>query len=40
MSEALLSNGMSTQLKNMAKKGISAETKEIAEFKAWLSGNQ
>lgn len=40
MSKAQLSNGMSQQLKDMAKKGISHETKEIAEFKTWLSANK
>ena len=38
MSKAQVKNGMSASLKDMAKKGISHETKEIAEFKAWLSG--
>jgi uncharacterized protein (DUF305 family) len=40
MSKAQLSNGMSQELKNMAKKGISHETKEIAEFKTWLTANK
>ena len=38
MSEAQVSNGMSEKLKDMAKKGISYETKEIADFKKWLQG--
>lgn len=40
MSQAQVKNGMSETLKDMAKKGISQETKEIAEFKTWLSGNK
>ena len=40
MSKAQMSNGMSKELKDMAKKGISHETKEIAEFKTWLSANK
>jgi uncharacterized protein (DUF305 family) len=40
MSKAELSNGMSQELKNMAKKGISHETKEIEEFKVWLAANK
>jgi len=40
MSKAQVKNGMSASLKDMAKKGISHETKEIAELKTWLSGNK
>lgn len=40
MSKAQLSNGMSQELKDMAKKGIAHEAKEIAEFKTWLSANK
>lgn len=40
MSQAQIKNGMSASLKDMAKKGISHETKEIGEFKTWLAGNK
>ncbi len=39
MSKALLANGMNDKLKDMAKKSISGEMKEISEFKAWLGAN-
>ena len=32
-----LKNGMNAQLKQLAQKGISDQTKEINEFKSWLS---
>ena len=35
-----LSHGMNAQLKQLAQKGISGQTKEIGEFKIWLSGNK
>ncbi len=35
-----IANGMNEELKQMAKKGISDQTKEISEFKTWLSGNK
>lgn len=40
MSKALLANGMNNNLKVMAKKSISGETKEISEFKVWLAANK
>lgn len=40
MFKAQLTNGRNDKLKQMAKKGIADQTKEIAEFKAWLSGNK
>jgi len=40
MFKAQLTNGMNDKLKQMAKKGIADQTKEIAEFKAWLAGNK
>lgn len=33
-----LSHGMNSQLKEMAKKGIADQTKEIEEFKSWMAG--
>ena len=35
-----LSHGMNTQLKQMAQKGIVDQTKEISEFKSWMSANK
>ncbi|TKK66292.1 DUF305 domain-containing protein [Ilyomonas limi] len=35
-----LSYGMNAQLKQMAQKGISDQTKEIDEFKSWMSANK
>jgi len=35
-----LSHGMNTQLKQMAQKGISDQTKEISDFKNWMSSNK
>ena len=40
MSNAQLKNGMSDQLKQMAKKSIAADKKDISEFKAWMSANK
>lgn len=40
MFKAQLANGMNDKLKQMAKKGIADQTKEIAEFKAWPAGNK
>jgi uncharacterized protein (DUF305 family) len=37
MSKNELSHGMNAQLKQMAQKGISDQTKEIGEFKSWMS---
>ena len=37
MFKAELSHGMNDELKQMAKKGISDQTKEISEFKSWMS---
>lgn len=38
MSKDELSHGMNTELKQMSKKVIDDQTKEIAEFKSWMSG--
>jgi len=38
MSKDELSHGMNAELKQMAKKVIDDQTKEIAEFKSWISG--
>jgi uncharacterized protein (DUF305 family) len=35
-----LSHGMNSQLKQMAQKGISDQTKEISEFKSWLNSKK
>lgn len=35
-----LKNGMNAQLKQIAQKGISDQTKEINEFKSWMDGNK
>ncbi len=40
MAKFELSNGKNRQLKEMAQKGITDETKEISEFKAWLNMNR
>lgn len=40
MSKAELSHGMNAELKAMAKMMIADQTKEIAEFKTWLSANK
>ncbi len=40
MSKDELSHGMNAELKKMAKKGIEDQTKEISEFKSWLSANK
>jgi uncharacterized protein (DUF305 family) len=40
MFKAELANGMNDKLKQMAKKGIADQTKEIGEFKTWLAGNK
>lgn len=40
MSKDELSHGMNEELKQMAKKGITDQTKEIAEFKSWMSSNK
>ncbi len=39
MFNAQITNGMNDKLKQMAKKGITDQTKEIEEFKSWLSAN-
>ncbi len=40
MSKDELSHGMNAKLKQMAKKGIEDQTKEISEFKSWMSSNK
>jgi len=40
MSKDELSHGMNASLKEMAKKGIDDQTKEITEFKTWMSANK
>ncbi len=40
MSKDELSHGMNAPLKEMAKKGIDDQTKEITDFKTWLSANK
>lgn len=40
MFTAQLNNGMNDKLKQLAKKGITDQTKEIAEFKAWAANNK
>lgn len=40
MSKDELSHGMNARLKQMAKKGIEDQTKEINEFKSWMSSNK
>lgn len=40
MSKKELTNGMNAELKQMAKKGISDQTKELAEFKSWMSSKK
>ena len=35
-----LSHGMNAQLKQMAQKGITDQTKEISEFKSWLDSKK
>ncbi len=40
MSKDELSHGMNAPLKETAKKGIDNQTKEIAEFKTWMSANK
>ncbi len=40
MAKAELSHGMNAQLKQMAQKIISDQTKEIGEFKSWISTNK
>jgi uncharacterized protein (DUF305 family) len=40
MSKDELSHGMNDKLKEMAKKGIADQTKEIGEFKSWLASKQ
>ncbi len=40
MSKLEIKNGMNAQLKQMTQKGISEQTKEINEFKSWLSANK
>jgi Uncharacterized protein conserved in bacteria len=40
MSKDELSHGMNAELKQMAQKGITDQTKEISEFKTWLSSNK
>jgi uncharacterized protein (DUF305 family) len=40
MSKDELSHGMNARLKQMAKKGIEDQTKEISEFKSWMSSNK
>lgn len=40
MSKAEVANGMNAQLKQLAQKGINDATKEIGEFKSWLSANK
>ncbi len=40
MSKDELSHGMKASLKEMAKKGIDDQTKEITDFKTWLAANK
>lgn len=40
MSKDELSHGMNANLKQIAKKGIEDQTKEISEFKSWMSSNK
>lgn len=40
MSKLEIKNGMSAELKQMAQKGIGEQTKEISDFKSWLSANK
>ena len=40
MAKAEISHGMNAELKTMAKMIIADQTKEIAEFKNWLSANK
>ena len=40
MAQAEISHGMNTELKGMAKMMIADQTKEIQEFKNWLSANK
>lgn len=40
MSKDELSHGMNAELKQMAKKGIDDQTKEISKFKSWLYANK
>lgn len=40
MSKDELSHGINAKLKQMAKKGIEDQTKEISEFKSWMSSNK
>ncbi len=40
MSKDELSHGMNASLKEMAKKGIDDQTKEITDFKTWLAANK
>ena len=40
MAKAELANGMNSALKQMSQKMISGQTKEISEFKSWLSSKQ
>ncbi len=40
MANLQVANGMNNDLKQLAKKEISDQTKEINEFKAWLSANK
>jgi uncharacterized protein (DUF305 family) len=40
MSKMEVKNGMDSKLKQMAKKGITDQQKEINEFKSWLSSNK
>jgi len=40
MSKDELSHGMNASLKEMAKKGIDEQAKEITEFKNWLSASK
>lgn len=40
MSKLELKNGMNSQLKQMAQKGIDEQQKDIKEFKDWLSANK
>ncbi len=40
MSKLEIKNGMNAELKQTAQKGISEQTKEINEFKSWLSANK
>ena len=40
MAKAELSHGMNTELKKIAQKEINDQTKEISEFKSWLSSSK